>query len=284
MYRGSDAPPGPGPVADKPGSAGTGTEIATATTPAYIAIAAALKAWSPTKHSIGVGWSTHFERGWKSFYYRKLRYAYRAPAFFAEAMLAAGANIKFLRFDEGLSAADLDGTSGKLAESVEIFYCASHGEYKSSSYSVILCEKDWKPCARGLGASAGLGTNGPSVAVFDTCDLLDPKDPNWPNEWVSNVGLHLRLVLGFASPATVAADTTVRGKAFAEEIIKGNPIGPSWLRVNQNTKYPGTDRAVAIGFGDNASEADWALHKMKLGDLPCPRKISPPVTQSEVWR
>ncbi len=52
------------------------------------------------KLSIGVGWSSHFMRsGLKSLLYRKLRYAYRAPAFFAEAMLADNADIKFLRFD-----------------------------------------------------------------------------------------------------------------------------------------------------------------------------------------
>ncbi len=131
--------------------------------------------------SVGVGWSSHFKRSWrKSLLYRKLRYAYRAPAFFAEAMLADGANIKILRFDEALAAADLDGTSGQLAESVELFYCASHGEYKTHSYSLILHDADWKPCAMGL------GTNRLAVAVFDTCDLLDLHDPVWPNQWVSS--------------------------------------------------------------------------------------------------
>jgi hypothetical protein len=229
------------------------------------------------KLSVGIGWSTHFKRsGIMSLPPRKLRYAYRAPAFFGEAMLADGANIEILRFDESLVAADLDGTSDVLAESVDFFYCASHGEYKKHSYSMILHDSDWKPCFNGLGRDRL------AVAVFDTCDLLDPSDPMWPNEWESNVGLHLRLLLGFASPATVATDSTARGKAFANKIISGDPIGPAWLEAVHGTAYAGADLAVAIGFGDDQADADWALHDMKLSDLPCPRKSSRPVTSAEV--
>src|SRR5258708_8380206 len=192
-----------------------------------------------TKLSVGVGWSSHFKRsGLKSLLYRKLRYAYRAPAFFAEAMLGHGANIKLLRFDEALISADLDGTSAPLAESVDLFYCVSHGEYKAASYSLILHNGDWKPCANGL------GTNRLAVAVFDTCDLLDLRDPAWPNQWVSSVGPHLRLLLGFASPATVATDSTARGKAFARKIISGDPIGPAWLEAAHGTAYAGADLGV----------------------------------------
>jgi hypothetical protein len=204
-----------------------------------------------------------------------LRYAYRAPAFFAEAMIADGATIKFLRFDEALTAPDLDGTSARLAESVDFFYCASHGEYKTSSYSLILHNADWKPSAKGL------GTNRLVVAVFDTCDLLDLKDPKWPNPWIASSGPHLRLLLGFASPATVATDSTARGKAFANKIISGDPIGPAWLEAVHSTAYAGADLGVAIGFGDTTADADWALHDMKLADLPRPRKSSPPITQVE---
>jgi hypothetical protein len=226
-----------------------------------------------SKLSIGVGWCSHFKRsGLKSLLYRKLRYAYRAPAFFAEAMLAKDARVKFLRFDEALVAADLDGTCSQLAE-VDLFYCASHGEYQAHSYSLILHDADWKPCVQGL------GTNRLAVAVFDTCDLLDLKDPTWRNQWVSSVGPHFRLLLGFASPATVATDSTARGKAFAAKITGGDPIGPAWLEAVHGTAYAGADLGVAIGFGDNSTDADWALHRMKLADLPCPRKSSSPVVQ-----
>jgi hypothetical protein len=233
----------------------------------------------PRKLSIGVGWSSHFHRtGLRNLYhhYRKLRYAYRAPAFFMEAMLANNATIKFLRFDESLVSADLNGNSKQLAESVDLVYFSSHGEYKAHSYSLILHGSEWKPCDQGLGADSL------SVAVFDTCDLLDLNDSAWHNAWVSSVGPHFRLLLGFASPATVATDSTARGKAFAEKIIRGDPLGPAWLQAVHGTAYAGADLGVAIGFGDDSADADWALHDMTLADLPRPRKSSStPITLVE---
>lgn len=227
----------------------------------------------PRKLSIGIGWSSHFQRpGLQSLFYRKLRYAYRAPALFMEAMLADNARIKFLRFDEDLLPVDFDGTSDQLAESVDLVYFASHGEYRAHSYSLILHGADWKPCTKGL------GTSSLSVAVFDTCDLLDLNDSAWQSSWVSSVGPHLRLLLGFASPATVATDSTARGRAFAAKIIGGDPLGPAWLQAVHGTAYAGADLGVAIGFGDDAADADWALHDMTLVDLPRRRKSSSPPT------
>jgi hypothetical protein len=236
-----------------------------------------LRATSLRKPSIGVGWSSHFERpGLQSFFYRKLRYAYRAPTFFLEAMLANNATVKFLRFDEALACADLDGTTGQLAESADVVYFASHGEYKAHGYSFILHGSDWRPCTKGLGTSS-------SVAVFDTCDLVDLSDPSWRNAWISSVGSYLRLLLGFASPATVATNSTIRGKGFAEQIIAGEPLGPAWLDAVHETAYAGADVGVAIGFGDDQVDAEWALHKMTLNDLPRPRSSAlPPVTVEEV--
>ena len=226
--------------------------------------------------SIGIGWSSHFERpGLLSFRYRKLRYAYRAPSFFLEAILANQAEVKFLRFDEELVHEDLDGTSGKIGESADLVYFASHGEYKAHGYSLALHDADWQPCAKGL------GTGSLSVAVFDTCDLVDLNDTSWRDAWISSVGAHLRLLLGFASPATVAPDSTVRGKAFAEEIIAGNPIGHAWLDAVHENAYPGADVAVAIAFGVDTADAQWALREMTLGDLPCPRSSPSPIVTAE---
>jgi hypothetical protein len=193
-----------------------------------------------------------------------------------EVMLAGNATMKFLHFDEALLPADLDGTSKQLAESVDLVYFSSHGEYKAHSYSLILHDSDWKPCGKGL------GTTSLAVAVFDTCDLLDLNDPAWHNPWVSSAGPHLRLLLGFASPATVATDSTARGKAFAKKIIGGDPLGPAWLQAVHGTAYAGADVGVAVGFGDDSAGADWALHDMTLADLPRPRESSsPPVTVVE---
>jgi hypothetical protein len=220
----------------------------------------------PINPSIGVGWSSHFERpGLQSLFYRKLRYAYRAPSFFLETMLGDQAHVKFLRFDEALLRDDLDGTSAQLAESADLVYFASHGECHAQGYSLILHDSDWKPCAKGL------GTGSLSVAVFDTCDLVNLHDPAWREAWIASAGIHLRLLLGFASPATVATDSTVRGKAFAAKIISGKALGAAWLQAVHDTAYAGADVAVAIGLGSDTSDARWALHEMKLADLPRPR-------------
>lgn len=232
----------------------------------------------PNQARVGVGWSTHFIGGGllRQLRYRRLRYAYRAPAFVAETLVADGSKLKFLNFDEGLQVADLDGTNQALACSVDLFYIASHGEYTSTStYKLILHSGDWQ--VSGL----DLGNNAPSVAAFDTCDLLDLNDAQWHSAWQS-AGPSLRLLLGFASPATVAIDSTLRGHDFAQKIVAGDPIGPAWLQAVHGNSYPGTDLGVAVGFGDDAADAYWALHNMTLSDLPKRRSGGLPSIQIEV--
>jgi Family of unknown function (DUF6345) len=231
----------------------------------------------PNTVSVGIGWSTHFPGGGliRKLKYRRLRYAYRAPAFVAEAMVADGSTLGFLNFDERLKVADLDGTNQALACSVDFLYVASHGEYTSSStYKLILHTGEWPVSGSDLGAGA------PSVAAFDTCDLLDLNDPQWPTAW-QTAGSSLRLLLGFASPATVAADSTLRGRVFAEKILAGDPIGPAWLQAVHGNSYLDTDLGVAVGFGDSLDGADWALHDMTLSDLPKPRYGGSPIIEVE---
>jgi hypothetical protein len=229
--------------------------------------------------TIGIGWSTEFDRtGWDRLYYRRLRYAYRAPAFFTALMLAGGCQAKFVRFDEGLKAQDLDGTNDRIAETVDVLYIAAHGESPASGYRVALYSSYWTPSLDEFGAT------GPSVAVFDTCDLIDLRNAAWSAPWVAKAGRTLRLLLGFASPATVAHDSTRRGQAFAESILSGAPIGPSWLQAVNGTGYVGTDVGVAIGFGDDAADAGWALDQLTLADLPARRHSPKTVVQVRASR
>jgi Family of unknown function (DUF6345) len=225
---------------------------------------------------LGVGWSTHFRRpGLRGRMYRKLRYTYRAPAFLAEAMIANGHALGFMHFDEALPVDKLDGTVSSLAESVDLFYVSSHGQYTSASrYQLVLHANDWPV------TGASLGNGGPSVAAFDTCDLIDLTDPAWKTPWLSP-GSSLRLLLGFASPATVAENSTRRGQTFAAEILADNPIGPSWLYAVHQTGYAGTDIGVAVAFGDDSADADWALHDLKLTDLPALRSSTTPKIEVE---
>lgn len=191
-------------------------------------------------------------------------------------MIANGGHIRFIGIDERLSASDFDGSQQMLADSVDLLYVASHGEYTSAStYRLILHADEWSVSGLNLGAG------GPSVAVFDTCDLLDLNDPQWPTAWRS-AGAALRLLLGFASPATVATDSTLRGQVFAEKIVGGDPIGPAWLQAVHATSYAGIDLAVAVGFGDTAEDANWALREMTLADLPTPRGDIPACIEIEV--
>jgi len=226
---------------------------------------------------IGVAWSTHFPGGgWlNKIRYRRLRYSYRAPSFVAEGMTAGGNVLSFLRFDEGLTLADLDGTTTALASAVDFFYVSSHGTCSSSQYKLILHSGEWPV------SGADLGNLGPAVATFDTCDLVDLTDANWQAPW-QTAGLSLRLLLGFASPATVAENSTLRGREFTAKILAGDPIGPAWLQAVHQNGYPNTDQAIALGFGDDQADADWALHDMTLADLRKPRQLDTPVIEVAV--
>ncbi len=230
----------------------------------------------PNSLTVGVAWATEFARpGLDRLRYRRLRYAYRAPSFFAGSMLAGGCAVRFVRFDEELQLEHLDGTAGRLTDDVDLLYVATHG-YCSSGYRVALRDADWAPCAGDFGAS------GPSVAVFDTCDLVNLNDPQWWQAWVSAAGRSLRLLLGFASPATVAHVSTQRGRAFAERILSGDAVARSWLRAVKDTVFPGLDVGIAVAFGDTAHDAEWALREMTLKDLPARRRGTSPVLATEV--
>ncbi|WP_159425470.1 DUF6345 domain-containing protein [Streptomyces sp. fd1-xmd] len=227
---------------------------------------------------LGVGWSTHFDRPWPMrIFYRRLRYAYRAPSLFVERMLDTGSSIGFLRFDEELLAEDLDGTRTSLADAVDFLYLSTHGETKSADYKVVLHGADWSPAASGLGAG------GPVVAVFDTCDLLDLSEVNWMDPWSQGAGSVLRLILGFASPAAFDKSASLRGAAFAENLQAGIPIAQSWLIAVHQTSLPDTDVGVAIAIGDDDDDADYILHHSTLDNPPAPRTGSTPSIKAEVY-
>jgi len=99
---------------------------------------------------------------------------------------------------------------------------------------------------------------------------------------VRSVGPSLRLLLGFASPASIEHVSTTRARQFAEEILSGAPIGPAWLRAVHDTGYVGLDVGVAIGFGDSAADAKWALRGLTLDDLPAIRKTPTATVEIEV--
>src|SRR6266542_2360556 len=113
---------------------------------------------------IGVAWCTEFARrtrwtpSWWS--HPSLPEVGRGPVLFAGLMRERSrATVEMIALDEKLEVGALDGTSGRVAESVDLFYLATHGEFKNQEYFADLHAADWSPTISGLGAG------GPAVAV-----------------------------------------------------------------------------------------------------------------------
>lgn len=221
--------------------------------------------------TVGAVWCTNFSGALRAVRHRRLRYAYRAPAFFADEALRSGMTIEFLRFDADFETRDVDGTTNALAESVDVLYLTSHGQTGGKGYSAILHSSDWLP------ATTGFGQTRPVVAVFDTCDLLDPSDPNWKVHWeVSTAGTALRLLLGFSSKATVGQATSVRGRAFVKNLAAGDTFVDAWTSAVLKTRYQGTDQPVAVAFGDSANDASTIISSASVAAMPGPRTSATP--------
>ena len=219
---------------------------------------------------VGVGWATHFSRsGIKRLQYRRLRYAYRAPSFFLQGMIARGDNLEFVEFDEDLTSTDLNGPAA-LAPQVDVLYIASHGMTSNSGYQLALHGEDWTLMA------STFGSTGPAVVIFDTCNLVDLRRNKWEDDWrTSAIGSALRLVLGFSSPATVSQPTSIRGSAFATELDR-LPVAEAWYASIQSTSYVGTDRPFAIAFGEDDNDAQNILDTARIDALPGPRTSAIP--------
>lgn len=226
-------------------------------------------------YTLGVAWSTYFankarRRLWS------LRFAYRAPSFFAAQMAQKNVRhpVGFLTFDDSLRADQLDGTQAKIQEDVEILYLTTHGSCSSRQYTAYLHGADWRP------VQSGLGQRGPVVAGFDTCDLVDLSDPAWASPWqTSNIGPALRLILGFCSKADISEKPSQRGDGFAKEILAGVPFAEAWLRAVHTTSvhHQSCDYGIALALGDDPNDADHVLRNASLQAWPLPR------SGSQIW-
>lgn len=218
--------------------------------------------------SIAVGWVTYFERsGIARWRHPRLRYAYRAPAHFVERMVTRGARLASLSFDEHLDAEVLNAR----APDADLLYLVTHGGQGSAGYQTALTNGDWRL------AGSHLGQKGPTVAVFDTCDLVDRSSRTWRDFWSSGtVGRRLRLVLGFSSQATVSPLTSRRGDAFAQLILAGRPFAEAWLSAATGTIWPALDHPIVIALGDDEDDARKVARTASLHDLPEPRTTDRP--------
>lgn len=198
-------------------------------------------------------WTTFFRPRWPLWLLR-LGYAYRAPTLFGSQMARqAGVSSGLAVPDERLLGADYDGRRDRLGDTCDLLYIAAHGRQKAGGFELLLHSDEWRP------AESGLDGDGPRIVVFDACDLLDPGDPNWAASWSSEIRPNLRLVLGFASLATVSKAGGLRGEAFAELATSGMSVAQAWHLAVKGHSGHTRDRPVAIAFGSDAGEAEEIL-------------------------
>lgn len=212
---------------------------------------------------IGTAWCVFFKRGFvANIGIRPLRHAYRGPAHFAGEMMVTGHDLAFTSCDEVWEVDDFNGVRATRHDDVDLLYVATHGVQKGTGYEALLQLNDWQPGATGLGGSRL------SVVVFETCYLLDRGSyPAWQSPW-SHLGGSVRLLLGFEGKAAMDRHATLRGRAFAENLINGDTFADAWLNAVKATSGMLHKHAVAIGIGDSASDAKHVLATASLNNLP----------------
>ncbi len=131
---------------------------------------------------------------------RTLAYAYLPAGLFLSEMQAAGYSGTIVGCDQSCEVSNVDGTTGHVDDTGEIFYLSSHGRFTSSGFDAILHRTIWSPGSTGLGVSRLI------VAVFDTCFLVDGS-VNWRLRWqAATVAPSVRIILGFDGPAPGTKD------------------------------------------------------------------------------
>jgi hypothetical protein len=209
-----------------------------------------------------------------------MQHAYRPPGLFATKMPAAGHKVDCVACDDELVRADLDGTARTIQDSVDLLYVMTHGEFGKNGFEVLLYQGSWRP-----GDKPGIGHKNLVAAVFDTCHLIDTSTiTNWRSVWASaNIGVNLRILLGFDGPAAINRGSTLRGKAFAENLINGKCFADAWLQAVSATTHWTGNKAVAIALGDSKADAINVLNNAKLASLPGPRVSTSSVVFEELY-
>ena len=141
----------------------------------------------------------------------------------------------------------------------------THGVFGTSGHEIVLNVGTW--------LVNRLGHKNFSVAIFDTCSLIDGALA-WQNAWSgANVGTKMRLLLGFDGKAAIDRGLALRGQAFAENLTsKGDTFSDAWIKaVNSNSVQPFWSRVsmkpVAIGIGDDGASARQAVDTMSISNM-----------------
>ncbi len=220
---------------------------------------------------IGVLWCCYFNRNIWSLR-RQLPHAYRPPSLFASKMRDAGHEVQFLVCDDMLQTSDLDGTTRKLQDDVQLLYIMTHGKFYNTGYEAWLHAANWKP------ATTGIGQKNLAVAIFDTCELINSSGgTNWQTVWqTATLGPNIRLLLGFDGAVAIDRAAALRGKAFAENLINGNTFADAWILAVKSTVKSIHSKAVAIGIGDKVPDAQTVLNTASLSSMPSARGAGTP--------
>jgi hypothetical protein len=221
----------------------------------------------------GVAWATFFR--WRRLtWFNKLAWAYRAPSLFAGDIAALGVPSFSLATDERFQAGDFDGSGPTRMDGLDLLYVGAHGRLVGDDFELLLHADEWRP------ADGGLDGAGPRVAVFDACDLVDLANPSWKGPWEAVARPRLRLVLGFASKATVDKGATLRGAEFAERITAGQGVASAWIAAVHSQSQHGRDRPVALAFGQDAADAQAVLGADLQTILAMPPLHAPPTVEA----
>lgn len=208
--------------------------------------------------TIAAGWNT-FSR-WRGLQrYSGLKWAYRAPALFLSKFSEAGlGETRVFDIDERLSDTGLTSFLGGPDAPV-LFYLCCHGELDANVYRVVLETSDWTPTVSAPRCR---------VLVCDTCHLVNLAASTWQCDLASSgVGREVRLLLGFASKATVSKSSAKRGSLFAEYLARGDAVSDAWIQAVHDSMqliWSDGDTPIAIALGDSPAEAaavlqaDWA--------------------------
>lgn len=149
---------------------------------------------------------------------------------------------------------------GAVTSPHDVLYISAHGEQSRDGFRLILHRDHWLPALGGLD-----GATAPRIVAFDACQLI--AGDGWRTSWSAAHRPSLRLVLGFASPATVGRAQGERGRAFARLMAEGEPVVTSWLVAVRRHAGHDRDVPVALAFAIDDDEARFLLDEATLSDV-----------------
>jgi hypothetical protein len=189
--------------------------------------------------------------------------AHRSPTLCASRLIEKGGSVAAISTDEWLK---VPPTAFMAVRNVSILYLCTHGRVAKGQYQAALFDSYWQP------SSLDFGVEGPKVLVLDTCHGAN-RTPPYQNFWSGALkGTGIRLLLACEGPIVMDRLSTKRGYAFADNMSQRNAsIADAWLQAVRSTSTTGTSRPVAIGLGDNASDAK-AMLALTIDDLASPMR------------